>query len=60
MSVSYLTQAEEFITGTMVKMFSIAGPVIVCGTVAGAVYCLVPVLPGTKSRGRFRGTSPLS
>ncbi len=30
----------------MVKMFTIAGPVIVCGVVASAVYGLVLVLLG--------------
>ncbi len=39
-------KAEGLITGTMVKMFTIAGPVIVCGTVASAVYGLVLVLLG--------------
>ena len=42
-----LTQTEGIITGMMVKMFTIAGPVIVCGTVASAVYGLVLVLLGT-------------
>ena len=41
-----LTQAEGLITGTMVKMFTIAGLVIVSGTVASAVYGLVLVLLG--------------
>lgn len=31
-------KAEGFITGTAVKMFTIAGPVIVYGTVASVVY----------------------
>jgi len=44
--VFYLTQAEGLVTGTMVKMFTIAGPVIVSGTVASAVYGLVLVLLG--------------
>ena len=44
--VFYLTQTEGLITGTMVKMFTIAGPVIVSGTVASAVYGLVLVLLG--------------
>jgi hypothetical protein len=44
--VFYLTQAEGLITGTMVKMFTIAGPVIVSGAAASAVYGPVPVLPG--------------
>ena len=34
-------RAEGLITGTAVKMFSIAGPVIVYGTAASAVYGLV-------------------
>ena len=34
----YLTQAEGLITGTAVKMFSIAGPVIVFGTSAAIIY----------------------
>ncbi len=46
-SVFYLTQAEGLITGTMVKMFTIAGPVIVSGTVASALYGLVLVLLGS-------------
>jgi hypothetical protein len=41
-----LTQAEGLITGTMVKMFTIAGQVSVSGTVASAVYGLVLVLLG--------------
>ena len=45
--VFYLTQAEGLITRTMVKMFTIAGPVIVSGTVASAVSGLVLVLLGT-------------
>ncbi len=44
----YLTQAEGLITGTMVKMFTIAGSVIVSGTVASAVYGLVPTLLGVR------------
>ena len=39
-------KSEGVITGMMVKMFTIAGPVIVCGTVASAVYGLVLVLLG--------------
>ena len=41
-----LTQAEGLVTGTMVKMFTIAGPVIVSGTLASALYGLVLVLAG--------------
>jgi stage V sporulation protein AC len=39
-------RAEGFVTGTAVKMFTIAGPVIVFGTAASAVYGLVLVLLG--------------
>ena len=35
------TQAEGFILGVGAKMFSIAGPVIVYGTVASVVYGLI-------------------
>ncbi len=41
-----LTQAEGLVTGAAVGMFTIAGPVIVYGTVAGVLYGLVPGLPG--------------
>ena len=51
----YLTQAEGLITGTMVKMFTIAGPVIVSGTVASAVYGLVLVLLGYGGSLAFGG-----
>lgn len=34
-------RAEGFITGTAVKMFTIAGPVIVYGTVASVVYGVI-------------------
>ena len=36
-----LTQAEGLITGTMVKMFTVAGRVSVFGVAASAVYGLV-------------------
>lgn len=39
-------RAEGLITGTAVKMFSVAGPVIVYGTAASTVYGLVLYLPG--------------
>lgn len=39
-------RAEGFITGTAVKMFSIAGPVIVFGTAAGAIYGIVLAATG--------------
>ncbi len=34
-------KSEGYITGTAVKMFTIAGPVIVYGHVAGAIYGLI-------------------
>jgi len=34
-------KAEGFITGTAVKMFTIAGPVIVYGTIASVVYGVI-------------------
>lgn len=37
----YLTQAEGFVTGMAAKMFVIAGPVIVYGTLASVVYGVV-------------------
>ena len=39
-----LTQAEGLITGMAVKMFTIAGPVIVYGTVASVLYGVVLML----------------
>jgi stage V sporulation protein AC len=39
--MSILTQPEGLITGTAVKMFTVAGPVIVFGTAASVVYGLV-------------------
>ena len=36
-----LTAAEGFIFGVGAKMFTIAGPVIVCGIAAGVVYGLI-------------------
>ena len=36
-----LTQAEGFVLGVGAKMFTIAGPVIVYGTVASVVYGIV-------------------
>ncbi len=35
---------EGVVTGTCVKMFSIAGPVIVLGTFAGVIYGVILVL----------------
>ena len=40
-------RAEGLITGTAVKMFTIAGPVIVYGVLAGALYGAALVLAGT-------------
>ena len=40
----YLTQAEGVITGTAAKMFVIAGPVIVFGTVASVIYGIILVV----------------
>ena len=37
-------RTEGLITGTAVKMFTIAGPVLVCGTLASAVYGAVILL----------------
>ena len=39
-------KSEGLVTGTMVKMFTIAGPVIVSGVVASTLYGLVLVLLG--------------
>ena len=36
-----LTQAEGLILGTAAKMFTIAGPVIVYGTMASVVYGII-------------------
>ena len=41
-----MTQAEGLITGTAVKMFSIAGPVIVYGVSASVIYGLILVIFG--------------
>jgi len=41
-----LTQAEGLVTGTAVKMFTVAGPVIVYGTAASVVYGLALYLLG--------------
>lgn len=42
----YLTQAEGFVTGMAAKMFLVAGPVIVFGTVASTLYGLIIWLAG--------------
>ena len=44
--MSNLTQPEGFITGMAAKMFVIAGPVIVYGTVASVVYGLILMIFG--------------
>ncbi|MBE6962404.1 MAG: SpoVA/SpoVAEb family sporulation membrane protein [Ruminococcaceae bacterium] len=44
--MSILTQPEGFITGTAVKMFTIAGPVIVYGTLASVVYGVILMIFG--------------
>ena len=44
--MSNLTQPEGLITGTAVKLFVIAGPVIVFGTLASVVYGVVLMLMG--------------
>lgn len=41
-------KSEGYITGTAVKMFTVAGPVIVFGTVASVLYGLVLALMGIK------------
>ena len=44
--MSILTQPEGFVTGMAAKMFLIAGPVIVFGTLASVIYGVVLVLLG--------------
>ena len=39
-------RTEGFVTGTAVKMFTIAGPVIVYGVLASALYGVVLMLTG--------------
>lgn len=41
-----LTQAEGLVTGTAVKIFTIAGPVIVYGIGASVVYGLILAVCG--------------
>ena len=38
---SKLTQAEGFVLGLGAKMFTVAGPVIVFGTVASVIYGVI-------------------
>jgi len=42
--MSILTQPEGFVTGMAVKMFTVAGPVIVFGTLASVVYGIALML----------------
>lgn len=42
--MSILTQPEGFITGMAARMFQVAGPVIVFGTLASVVYGIVLML----------------
>ena len=42
--MSILTQAEGFITGMASKMFFVAGPGIVFGTLASVVYGVILML----------------
>ncbi len=44
--MSILTQPEGIVTGMAAKMFAIAGPVIVFGTLASALYGAVLMLLG--------------
>ena len=44
--MSNLTQPEGFVTGMAAKMFQIAEPVIVFGTLASVVYGVVLMLMG--------------
>ena len=46
--MSNLTQPEGIITGMAAKMFVIAGPVIVFGTLASVVYGVVLMLMGPR------------
>ena len=44
--MSTLTQPEGFVTGKAAKMFLVAGPVIVFGTLASVIYGVVLMLLG--------------
>ena len=44
--MSNLTQPEGFITGMAAKMFTVAGPVIVFGTLASVIYGVILMLFG--------------
>ena len=42
--MSILTQPEEFVTGMAAKMVTVAGPVIVFGTLASVIYGVILML----------------
>ena len=42
--MSILTQPEGLVTGTAAKLFTVAGPVMVFGTLASVVYGVVLML----------------
>ena len=42
--MSNLTQPENWVNGVGAKMFTVAGPVIVYGTSASAIYGIILVL----------------
>jgi len=44
--MSILTQPEGFITGMAAKMFTVAGPVIVFGTLASVIYGVILMFMG--------------
>ena len=44
--MSILTQPEGFVTGMAAKMFLVAGPVIVFGTIASVLYGIAILLFG--------------
>ena len=44
--MSNLTQPEGFVTGMAAKMFVVAGPVIVFGTLASVIYGILAKLLG--------------
>ena len=44
--MSILTQPEGFVTGMAARMFQVAGPVIVFGTLASVLYGVVLMLLG--------------
>ena len=44
--MSNLTQPEDFVTGMAAKMFTVAGPVIVFGTLASVIYGVILMLFG--------------